>query len=298
MSHYGRKRVSCQAQWKTCLVDEKPTTFFSERVQNWIDTEKTKPGKRWIFDVITSGREEALELVRTPEFVLLPDGSMLSSIPRDTVNGTSGASKQAPRITHKDTDLKARRGSCSGLSPDGFVLHLLAIVSDCGLRCLRDLTGEHVDMLKRLEAECLREVEMSFGIGPQNVMIFLNYPPSVYQLHFHVCAPFQRVLSYDAFRMHSLTSILSNLQMDTAYYQKVTFRMPVLLTSDFYGLLSGTCAEPPGDATTHAAGPKHVKEKHNKNIPVNDPKPEVCTGKSEDRAKKDVLALEGTESTE
>ena len=84
-----------------------------------------------------------------------------------------------------------------------------------------------------------------------------------------MCVPFQRVLSYNAFCMHSLTSILSNLQMDTAYYQKVTFRMPVLLTSDFYGLLSGTCGEHTGDATTHAAGPKHVKEKQNRNIPVN-----------------------------
>ena len=138
---------------------------------------------------------------------------------------------------------------------------------------------------------------MSFGIRPQNVMIFLNYPPSVYQLHFHVCAPFQRVLSYDAFRMHSLTSILSNLQMDTAYYQKVTFRMPVLLTSDFYGLLSGSCPENSVDAT-HATGPKHAKERQSKNIPASEPKPDACTGKSEDKAKKDVIVSGGAEYTE
>lgn len=249
MSHYGRKRISCPGQWKTCLVDEKPATFFSSSVQDWIEAEKNKPGKRWIFDVITCGREEGLELLRTPEFVLLPDGSMMSYVGRDALNGTGAAQKHPARWTphssgsDKDTDQKTRRGAGLGLSADGFVLHLLAIVADCNLRCLRDLTGDHVEMLKRLEAGCLREVETSFGIGPQNVMIFLNYPPSVYQLHFHVCAPFQRVLSYDAFRMHSLTSIMSNLQMDSAYYQKVTFRMPVLLTSDMYCLLNDSRPE-------------------------------------------------------
>jgi len=263
MSHYGRKRISCPGQWKTCLVDEKPTTFFSHLIQDWIEAEKNKPGKRWIFDVITCGREESLELIRTPEFVLLPDGSMLSCVGRDVLNAKGVAQKQISRWTaqsgslDKDTDQKNRRGSGFGLSADGFVLHLLAIVADCNLRCLRDLTGDHIAMLKRLEAECLREVESSFGIGPQNVMIFLNYPPSVYQLHFHICAPFQRVLSYDAFRMHSLTSIVSNLQMDPAYYQKVTFRMPVLLTSDMYSLLHDTPPECTPD--THVArGPKNA----------------------------------------
>ena len=142
MSHYGRKRISCPGQWKTCLVDEKPTTFFSHLIQDWIEAEKNKPGKRWIFDVITCGREESLELIRTPEFVLLPDGSMLSCVGRDVLNAKGVAQKQISRWTaqsgslDKDTDQKNRRGSGFGLSADGFVLHLLAIVADCNLRCL------------------------------------------------------------------------------------------------------------------------------------------------------------------
>ena len=111
----------------------------------------------------------------------------------------------------------------------------LAIVADPSLRSVRDLRGEHVGMLERLYEQCVAAIQREYkGVGEEDIMVFANYPPSVYKLHFHFCAPFFQPTAYDAFRMHSLSAIINNLRIHPLYYQLSTLQIPVHSGSELY----------------------------------------------------------------
>jgi hypothetical protein len=119
----------------------------------------------------------------------------------------------------------------------------LAIVADPSLRSIRDLRGEHVEMLEGLYAECMQAIQKEYrSVAPEDVMVFANYPPSVYKLHFHFCAPFFQPTAYDAFRMHSLKAIINNLRIHPEYYKISTFQIAVHSGSDLYRALVPACA--------------------------------------------------------
>ena len=281
MSSAWRKRVVPSFEPKMCFVDESPALYASAPMQSCIETDRAKAGKRWVYDVLSGKKEEERELLRTDEFVLLPDGRGVGGLPVDAGRALTrsndwnqskltGWNQSVTRSTDwnqaaaKSTDWNQSATTTGwsrpyspltasfaysggrGAREQEFALHLLAIVTDDSLRCLRDLTGAHVDLLERLERQCMQVVSERFHVDARHVLVFVNYPPSVYQLHFHVCAPFRRVASYDAFRMHSLTSILSNLRMNGDYYRQVTLRVPVLTGSEFYPpLIAGLSSTPP-----------------------------------------------------
>jgi m7GpppX diphosphatase len=110
----------------------------------------------------------------------------------------------------------------------------LAIVTDPSLRSVRDLRGEHVPMLEQMYEQCIGVIHNEFGVSRQDVMAFANYPPSVYRLHIHFCAPFFLSSAYDAFRMHSLSGIINNLKINGDYYKLSTFYIPVHCGSDLH----------------------------------------------------------------
>jgi m7GpppX diphosphatase len=110
----------------------------------------------------------------------------------------------------------------------------LAIVADPEVRSIRDLRGAHLPMLERMYRQCVQAIQREYRVGWEDVMVFANYPPSVYKLHFHFCAPFFQPTAYDAFRMHSLSAIINNLQVNPEYYALSTFQIPVHTNSDLY----------------------------------------------------------------
>jgi hypothetical protein len=111
----------------------------------------------------------------------------------------------------------------------------LAIVADPSLRSVRDLRGEHIGMLERLYEQCVDAIRMEYtGVAAADIMVFANYPPSVYKLHFHFCAPFFQPTAYDAFRVHSLSGIINNLKIHPLYYKISSFQIPVHSGSDLY----------------------------------------------------------------
>lgn len=222
-----RRRARRLTESKICLCNEEPSSFFSSVTQEYIENDRQKPGKRWVHDVVMHGKEREHEILRMPGFVVLPDhggGSILGA-------GTPTRDKAiVPRTRVQDMCV---------LRDPVFDLHLLAIAIDPSLRCLRDLNGDHVALLEQLQEKCMEIVRTVFGVDNRHVLIFANYPPSVYQLHFHICAPFKRVSSYDAFRVHPLTTIISNLRLNGRYYNEVTFRVPVLTGSDLHMCITG-----------------------------------------------------------
>ncbi|KAM6234774.1 m7GpppX diphosphatase [Spheniscus humboldti] len=99
-------------------------------------------------------------------------------------------------------------------------LYLIALIHCREVKSLRDLTAEHLPLLRNILEEGKEAVAKRFGVPGSQLRIYLHYQPSYYHLHVHFTA-----LSYDApgssvERAHLLTDVIDNLALDSTYYQK------------------------------------------------------------------------------
>ncbi|XP_010579663.1 m7GpppX diphosphatase isoform X2 [Haliaeetus albicilla] len=130
---------------------------------------------------------------------------------------------EADRIIHENPD------PCNGfvLVPDFKWnqnqlddLYLIALIHRREVKSLRDLTSEHIPLLRNILQEGKEAVVKHFGVPGSQLRIYLHYQPSYYHLHVHFTA-----LGYDApgssvERAHLLADVIDNLVMDSLYYQK------------------------------------------------------------------------------
>jgi hypothetical protein len=120
-------------------------------------------------------------------------------------------------------------------------LHWLAVATDTTLRTLRDLRGHHVPMLISLYTQTCQKIHEETGISHDQIMAYVHYPPSVYQLHIHFKHPIGPHISHDSFRIHPLTTVINNLKIDSDYYAKSILQLPVYSHTDLYAALGLTC---------------------------------------------------------
>ncbi|XP_074891029.1 m7GpppX diphosphatase [Buteo buteo] len=130
---------------------------------------------------------------------------------------------EADRIIHENPD------PCNGfvLVPDFKWnqnqlddLYLIALIHRREVKSLRDLTAEHIPLLRNILQEGKEAVVKHFSVPGSQLRIYLHYQPSYYHLHVHFTA-----LGYDApgssvERAHLLADVIDNLTMDSLYYQK------------------------------------------------------------------------------
>ncbi|XP_075029194.1 m7GpppX diphosphatase isoform X1 [Calonectris borealis] len=99
-------------------------------------------------------------------------------------------------------------------------LYLIALVHRREIKSLRDLTAEHLPLLRNILQEGKEAIAKRFGVPGSQLRIYLHYQPSYYHLHVHFTA-----LGYDApgssvERAHLLADVIDNLALDSMYYQK------------------------------------------------------------------------------
>lgn len=229
------------------FFSEAPKHHFSDSVQSFIHHEIHKPNKVWARQVIESERETENVKLRTDDFVLLPDlmtnrrqykycenrvGYPFYQFKRRPVDADASLSQKAVARIYRPETCDAPSG-CEGVGTHKS-LNWLAIVADPSIRTIRDLRGEHLPMLQELQDRCLEVIASETKIERHNVMVFANYPPSVYKLHFHFCAPFFKSSAYDGFRMHPLSQIINNLKVCPDYYRVSTIDVPLHVNSELY----------------------------------------------------------------
>jgi len=168
--------------YERCVVNCTPSIAFSKEMQDYIDLQVNSNKNKWIYDILDGKKEKDSILLETDEFVFLPD-------------------------THAVND--------------NYIYNWLAIVKDRRLRTLRDLDAEHIPMLKRIKMACVDYIQGVTQYNSHNIMAYVHYLPSVYQLHIHFCAPYGCYTTMDALKIYPLDSIISNLQIDGSYFRKV-----------------------------------------------------------------------------
>jgi hypothetical protein len=112
--------------------------------------------------------------------------------------------------------------------------HWLAVVTDTNIRTLRDLRGCHIPILQSLYSKTCQKIHEETGVDPGQIIAYVHYPPSVYQLHVHFKHLVGPGTFHDTLRIHSLPSIINNLKIDSEYYAKSNLQLPVYVHTDLY----------------------------------------------------------------
>jgi hypothetical protein len=111
---------------------------------------------------------------------------------------------------------------------------------------------------------CTQLIQNETGIRADQIMAYIQYPPSVYQLHIHFLFPYWQYCHRDTYRVHSLQTIVNNLQIDPEYYAKATLQILVHRQSLHYIALSESKRKPgdEGDAAPSPPPDKTDGQKH------------------------------------
>jgi hypothetical protein len=111
-------------------------------------------------------------------------------------------------------------------------------------------------MLRRMLALCRARLREETGVPEEEIMAYVHYPPSVYQLHVHFAYPYAQYNHRDVFRIHSLASVINNLEIDPEYYAKARLQVSLARSSALHQI----CASEP--AIAPALGERQARRRN------------------------------------
>ncbi|XP_043435723.1 m7GpppX diphosphatase isoform X2 [Prionailurus bengalensis] len=101
-------------------------------------------------------------------------------------------------------------------------LYLIAICHRRGIRSLRDLTPEHLPLLRNILREGQEAILQRYGVKGDRLRVSLHYLPSYYHLHVHFTALGFEAPGSAVERAHLLAEVIENLECDPEHYQRRT----------------------------------------------------------------------------
>ncbi|CAH1974321.1 unnamed protein product [Acanthoscelides obtectus] len=137
---------------------------------------------------------------------------------------------EADKIVVEDTDPNDGFVMVPDLKWSGELdtLYLLAIVNKKNIKSLRDLTSEHLPLLKNIKEKGSEAIKTKYGIEKHELRVYLHYQPTFYHLHVHFCVLRHEAPGILVGKAHLLSDVISNLEVAPDYYQKstISFVMP------------------------------------------------------------------------
>ncbi|XP_032724783.1 m7GpppX diphosphatase [Lontra canadensis] len=101
-------------------------------------------------------------------------------------------------------------------------LYLIAICHRRGIRSLRDLTPEHLPLLRNILREGQEAILQRYQVKGDQLRVYLHYLPSYYHLHVHFTALGFEAPGTGVERAHLLADVIENLECDPDHYQRRT----------------------------------------------------------------------------
>lgn len=101
-------------------------------------------------------------------------------------------------------------------------LYLIAICHRRGIRSLRDLTAEHLPLLRNILREGQEAILQRYQVPADRLRVYLHYLPSYYHLHVHFTALGFEAPGSGVERAHLLADVIENLEHDPEHYQRRT----------------------------------------------------------------------------
>jgi len=103
-------------------------------------------------------------------------------------------------------------------------LHILCMPTDKGLRSIRELTKEHIELLEHMKKTTVCIIEEKYGVKEENIKMFFHYDPSTYHLHIHFVNILYKEMESSVEYSHDLDTVIFNLGLDGDYYKKINLR--------------------------------------------------------------------------
>jgi len=107
-------------------------------------------------------------------------------------------------------------------------LYCVAIVRRRDVKSIRDLTSEHLPLLKNVLERSYVEIKNKFGVERSSLKAYLHYHPSYYHLHVHFTHTRLGSVGNGAGKAHLLADIIANIEtFGSDFYQKATLEVEV-----------------------------------------------------------------------
>lgn len=103
-------------------------------------------------------------------------------------------------------------------------LYCLAIVQRRDLHSVRDLTAEHVPLLRDLRDTCLGALQKRFGVPSSLIRVYLHYQPAYYHLHVHFAHLRYMAGAPVIGKSLALNDVIQNLEICGEYYSRATLQ--------------------------------------------------------------------------
>jgi len=98
-------------------------------------------------------------------------------------------------------------------------LYCLAIFKDGSIRSIRDIKGEHVQLLNHINNKTFETIEKIYNIPKEQLRSYFHYRPSFWHAHIHFNLISCPITGASIDVAHSVSSIIRNIQIKSDYYQ-------------------------------------------------------------------------------
>ncbi|KAJ1966467.1 hypothetical protein GGI12_000042 [Dipsacomyces acuminosporus] len=147
---------------------------------------------------------------------------------------------EADRIVFEDSDPESGFIVLPDLKWDGATvdsMYLVAIMHRRDVRSLRDLTDEHLPLLKNLRDKASVAAKM-YGVAADQLRLYIHYQPSYYHFHVHITNVNFEGRGMLAGRAHLLDTVIDNIEnIAPDYYQKATLSYALGSNDDLWPVL-------------------------------------------------------------
>lgn len=106
-------------------------------------------------------------------------------------------------------------------------LYLIAIVHRRDIKSLRDLTSDHLSLLRNIRSKGEDTIQKRYGVPVSKLRVYLHYQPSYYHLHIHFTSLDYEAPGCGVERAHLLSDVIQNLQADSGYYHDRIMTFPL-----------------------------------------------------------------------
>lgn len=209
------------------LVRETPELY--QQILGPLAEEIRKDGRsiQWVYNILDHKKEVDRIVFEEPP---LPPSSPPSSTPSGgflLVPDPKWKSHPNPSDTPKE---EWRHHTCTA------GLACLAIVHDRDIGSLRDLRRKHVPLLKNVLEKGLKAIEKVYGVGPEEIRVFVHYVPQFFHFHVH----FSRLSlahGIEVERAHLLSDIIDKIENappGQEYYEKACISYTVKKSEEIF----------------------------------------------------------------
>jgi m7GpppX diphosphatase len=115
-------------------------------------------------------------------------------------------------------------------------LYCLAMPKRRDLKTIRDLTAEHLPLLKHMRQSILCKLREEYSVSPDQIRLYFHYHPTYYYLHIHCVHIHTKVgFGFVATKAHLLNDVIENIEIfGSDYYQKKTLSYMLSLKDELY----------------------------------------------------------------